>query len=126
MNKLAVSTALITATTLSGCAGIMSSGSDRVTINTGTADAKIYVDGKYQGEGRLRTDLERGDTYEIRIEKEGCATLYTETGDKLDNWFWANILIDWGIFSMPIDLISGNAWKADRSEYILIPECDAE
>ncbi|MEZ8944165.1 PEGA domain-containing protein [Vibrio sp. 10N.222.54.B12] len=115
---------VMTGFALSGCAGIMSGGDDKLTVATTTSDAKIYVDGRYLGEGRISTQVKRGDNYEIRINKEGCATIYETTGDKLDGWFWANILIDWGIISMPVDLISGSAWKLDKEEYILIPECD--
>lgn len=123
--KKTLTIAVISSMLLTGCAGIMSGGEDRLTIATSTSDAKIYVDGRYLGDGRISTSINRGEPAELRIEKEGCATVYATTGDKLDGWVFANILIDFGVVSIPIDLITGNAWKLDQSEYLLVPECNA-
>lgn len=116
--------ALAIVVSLSGCSGIMSGGEDTVTINAGSSNAEIYVDGIYQGKDRIRIDLKRGRDYELKTQQDGCKDAYVVTESSLDNWFWANILIDWGIISMPIDLISGNAFGIDKSQYDLIVRCE--
>lgn len=118
-----ITTLSLFATTLTGCAGIMSGGSDRVTVASSEPGSRIYIDGQYIGIDRIRTDLDRGDDYEIKVTKKGCKTAYQTTDTSLDGWIWANLLIDWGIISIPTDLISGNAFELEKSEYRVTPEC---
>ena len=109
---------------LSGCATIISGGSDHVTISSGEVDdAKIYVDGTMIGKGNISTPLKRGVQHTIRTEKLGCKNGEKVTGKKFDPISLAGILLDFGIFSIPTDFISGSAMKADQEQYIVTPDC---
>lgn len=122
--KTRILTAVLVLSTMSGCAGIVSGGADKVTISTGNAKgAEIFLDGEYLGNERVTTNINRGDTYEIMVTKEHCETAYEQTGERIDEIIFLNLFIDFGIISMPIDFLSGNAWKPDSKRYIVTPYC---
>lgn len=111
---------------VSGCATIISGGSDHVTISSGEVDdAKIYVDGTMIGKGNVLTPLKRGTAHTIRTEKLGCKNGEKTTGKKFDPVSLLGIFFDAGIFTISTDFISGSAMKADQEQYIVTPDCPA-
>lgn len=105
----------------SSCASIFSGGRDTITINSIEPGTKIFVDGAFQGENSVSVDVKRGKKHVIRVEKEGCQTVSEQTGEALDGSMFLGILIDWGIITIPVDLISGSAWKTEPTEYTVTP-----
>ncbi len=126
LNKFLLSITVAGVIGLTGCATIISGGSDHVTISSGEVDdAKIYVDGTMIGKGNVLTPLKRGIAHTIRTEKLGCKNGEKTTGKKFDPVSLLGILLDAGIFSIPTDFISGSAMKADQEQYIVTPDCPA-
>jgi hypothetical protein len=107
----------------SGCAGILHGTSDTVSVNSMEEDTVIYVDGTPRGKDTAIAQLERGDDHTIRVSKQGCRDVMMETTDSFDTASLLGIFLDWGIISIPIDLVSGAAWKTDQSVVTLTPIC---
>ncbi|MFN0007031.1 MAG: PEGA domain-containing protein [Planctomycetota bacterium] len=105
----------------SSCASIFSGGRDTITINSLEPGTRVFVDGALRGEDCVSVDVKRGKKHVIRVEKKGCQTVTEETGESLDGCMFLGILIDWGIISIPVDLISGSAWKTEPTEYTVTP-----
>jgi hypothetical protein len=108
---------------LSGCAGILHGTSDTVSVNSMEEDTVIYVDGTPRGKDTAIAQLERGDDHTIRVSKQGCRDVTMETTDSFDTATLLGIFLDYGIISIPTDLISGAAWKTDQSVVTLTPIC---
>jgi len=107
----------------SGCAAIINGSYDSVTVNSLVDGASIYIDGVEMGYNDVTTQLKRGKTHIIKVKKEGCKTKVIQTGKSFDFTSLLGILIDWGIISIPIDLISGSAFKTDPTLYTVSPIC---
>lgn len=107
----------------SGCAGILHGTSDTVSVNSMEEDTIIYVDGTPRGRDTAIAQLKRGDAHTITASKEGCRDVSMETTDSFDPATLLGVFLDYGIFSIPIDLISGAAWKTDQSVVTLSPIC---
>jgi len=115
---------LATAMTSTGCASILRGTSDTITINSLEPGTIIAVDGIPRGRDQATAEVSRGKKHTIQATKAGCQAIVVETGKKFDATSLLGILIDWGIISIPIDLISGAAWKTHPSIYTVTPICD--
>ena len=109
-----------------GCASIVRGPNDRVLINSLEQDAVIYVDGAPRGKGSTAVDVKRGQPHDLIAKKTGCqdvGTMTTESFDAVTLWgiFW-----DFGLITVTIDLISGNAWKQDPAAYTITPICPTQ
>jgi hypothetical protein len=102
---------LAAAMLLGGCASMISGTYDTITINSLEPGTKIFVDGVPRGLDTATLQVRRGDPHVIRAEKPGCDPLVMETGEAFDSLSLLGVFIDFGLFSIPIDLISGAAWK---------------
>lgn len=112
------------ALTSAGCATVIKGTNDDVSINSLEDDTTIYVNGAARGKDTAFVNLPKGKTYTIRAEKEGCQPVTTSTGESFDPTSLLGILIDFGIITIPIDLISGAAWKIQPTTYTVTPICD--
>jgi PEGA domain len=118
LSRLVGATALCS---LSSCATIISGGSDTITINSLEPGTRISVDGVARGIDVCSVDLKRGDDHVIRAEKEGYTPVQIQTGDKFDGTSLLGIFIDFGIISIPIDLIGGGGWEIFPKTYTVTP-----
>lgn len=114
---------LLPALLSSGCASILHGTSDTVSVNSMEEGTTIYVDGTPRGRDNATAQLKRGDDHTITASKEGCRDVTMETTDSFDPASLLGIFLDYGIISIPIDLISGAAWKTDQSVVTLSPIC---
>jgi hypothetical protein len=108
---------------LSGCAGILHGTSDTLSVNSMEDNTIIYVDGTPRGRDTATAQLKRGDDHKITASKEGCRDVSMETTDSFDPASLLGIFWDFGILSIPIDLVSGAAWKTDQAIVTLSPIC---
>lgn len=108
---------------LTGCASIIKGSHDTVTINSLEKGTTLYIDGAPRGLDIAQAQVKRGKTAEIRAVKEGCQDVSVSTTDSFDAVTLLGILIDYGIISIPTDLISGNAWKVSPTSYTVTPIC---
>jgi hypothetical protein len=108
---------------LSGCANIIKGSNDNVSVNSLEKGTSIFVDGAARGIDNAMVNVKKGKPHSLRAEKDGCQSVSTETGESFDATSLLGILLDFGIFTIPIDLISGAAWKTDPTTYTLTPIC---
>ena len=109
-----------------GCATIIKGTNDKIAINSIEKDTLIYVDGAVIGKDAVLIQVERGDTHTIRATKQGCQDIFLNTGESFDATSLLGILIDFGIITIPIDLLSGAAWKTDPKVYSASPICNSQ
>lgn len=123
MNKL-FATGLVAAITLtSGCSSIINGTTDTLSVRSSNREAQIYINGVPMGtEGSVFT-AKRGENYILEAKADDCQTGTIQTTHTFDATSLLGILIDFGIFSIPIDLISGAAWKPSQSVYMVNPVC---
>jgi uncharacterized protein YceK len=107
----------------SGCASILKGSNDTVSIHSIEPGTVIYVDGSARGRDSVNVDLRRGESHVIRVSKPGCHDVTVPTTDSFDATSLLGIFIDFGIVSIPVDLVSGNAWKVSPRSYTASPIC---
>src|SRR4051812_48889572 len=106
---------------LCSCATIFSGGRDTISVNSTEPGTMIYVDGALRGRDSASADVKRGKPHQIRVEKEGFQPVTIETGESFDGLSFLGILIDFGIITIPIDLLAGGAWKTNPTSYTVNP-----
>ena len=115
--------ALCAALALSGCASIIKGSEEQITV-VSDKDVVIYVDGVKYGTESAIAKIKKGKTHTVTVKKEGCEAVSIETGEKFDMTSLLGILIDFGIISIPIDLMTGAAWKVEPTMYNVRPVCN--
>lgn len=108
---------------LTGCASIINGSNDKLTVNSLEEGTVLYIDGVKRGRDDALAQVERGETHTIKATKDGCEDVIIETSDSFDKISLLGILLDFGIISIPVDLISGSAWKLEPSIYTVSPIC---
>ena len=114
-------TAVVVALFASSCASIINGTTDKITINSLDPKATIYVDGSARGVGVAHVDVKRGEEHSIWAVRDGDQSVPVQTSTSFDPTTLLGILIDFGIFSIPIDLISGAAWRIEPKTYTVTP-----
>jgi hypothetical protein len=113
--------AILTVLACSSCASIIHGTSDTITINSLEPGTVISVDGTRRGVDVVSVDVKRGKKHVIRAEKKGFTPTEIQTQASFDGTTLLGIFIDFGIVSIPIDLISGAAWKLQPVTYTVTP-----
>lgn len=108
---------------LTGCASVIKGSSDTLTVNSLEKGTTIYVNGAARGVDTAAVSVKKGKPHTIRVEKEGCQPVTAETTESFDPTSLLGILIDFGLITIPIDLMSGAAWKVEPTTYTLTPIC---
>ena len=122
--KKVLTTALVFSVALtSGCASIIKGNSDRITVTSLEKDSVIWVDGAPRGRDAVTVDVKKGNPVSLKATKQGFQDVSIETTESFDATSLLGILIDFGIVSIPIDLISGAAWKQSPTTYTVSPIC---
>ena len=106
-----------------GCSTIIHGNSDRVVVHSMEKGTQIFVDGMPRGKNYAELNLKRGDDHTILVKKPGCQDMLMQTNSQFDPTSLLGVFIDLGIISIPIDLISGAAWKTSPTSYSVSPIC---
>ena len=123
MKKIALLASVVSVGLLSGCASVIRGTSDTVTVNSLEKGTTIYINGAPRGVDVAQVQVKRGNVHQIRVEKEGCQPVAETTSEKFDATSLLGILLDFGLITIPVDLISGAAWKAEPTTYTVTPIC---
>jgi len=108
---------------LSGCSTIIKGTSETINVNSLEKGTTLTIDGSPRGLDGASVSVKKGKPHTLRAEKPGCSTVTAETTETFDPTSLLGILLDLGIFSIPIDLMSGAAWKIEPTTYTLTPVC---
>jgi hypothetical protein len=92
-------------------------------VNSMEPGTRISIDGTPRGNGNAMAQLKRGEPHRITASKPGCEDAIQFTTDSFDAISLLGILFDFGIISIPTDLVSGAAWKVQPNIYTVTPVC---
>ena len=104
------------------CATLFCGNTDEVVITTSPADALVSVNGIPRGYTPLTLELEKGESYSIRIEKEGYQDGYATISDKVGAG-WVVLDVFTGLVPLIIDAVTGS-WSGlepDNISLALMP-----
>ncbi len=110
--------AALPACLLASCAAVLSGGEDLVTVNSTVDGARILIDGELIGTNSVASPVRRGKKpHTLRIEHDAYLPIETVMETKFDPRSLLGILIDFGILTIPIDFLSGNAFGLSPTDY---------
>jgi len=121
--KFVTSSFLLTCALLSGCSTVIKGTQDTITVNSLEKGTSIYIDGVQRGVNDALAQVKKGKTHTIKVTKEGCQAVIIQTGEAFDATSLLGVLIDFGVITIPVDLISGAAWKVEPTIYTVTPIC---
>ncbi len=102
--------AALCAMTLPGCATLAHGTSQSVDIWSSPDGANVTVDGRNLGTTPLRTDLRRGQTHVVQIEKDGYLAETVMTTTKMNKATSWNALFGLaGAAAIAVDMANGSA-----------------
>jgi len=93
----------------SGCCSIISGNKQKIPISSNPPGAKVTADNGTSIVTPGTLTLSTKIPHTLVAEYPGHEKQQQKLVKKLNNWIFLNILIDFGIISIPIDLISGAA-----------------
>ena len=101
---------LLSLTTLSSCATIVSGTRQSIGISSMPSTASIYVDKEFVGYTPLQVEMTRKDNHFVRIELEGYMPYEITISRKMNGWVFGNIVFG-GLIGLAVDAISGGIYK---------------
>ena len=113
---------IVIALLFSSCATVFSGNTDDVTITTDPGNALVTIDGIPRGYTPLTLELEKGDTYNVTITKDGFLPGYATIANKIGAG-WVILDIVAGLVPLVIDAVTG-AWGGlhpDTVFLVLVP-----
>lgn len=93
---------------LSGCCTIMSGSTQAVLVSSDPPGAKVTVSNGTFIIAPGSLTLKRSEIYILVAEYPGHETQQQTLIKKLNNWVWLDPFIDFGIISIPIDVLTGS------------------
>lgn len=100
------------------CATIFSGSNGEVTILSEPAGADIYINGMRYGSTPLVVDLEKGESYQVELRKEGYENGYARiTSSVSAGWVVLDVL--GGLVPLVVDAVTG-AWENLKPEVVNI------
>jgi len=92
-----------------GCCAIMSGSTQRIPVSSDPPGAKVRADDGTTITTPGTFTLVRKETHTLVAEYPGYEPQTQKLVKKLNCWIFLDPLIDWGIFSIPIDFMTGSA-----------------
>ncbi len=94
---------------LSGCATIISGKRQNVFVTSDPPGATVTADSGMSVVTPGKINLKRKHKHLLTASLPGYEAMDRHIGKKLNGWIFAGVLWDFGIFSIPTDLITGAA-----------------
>jgi len=113
---LLVMVLLVVSVFSTGCCSIMSGSTQRVTISSDPPGATVKADDGTTIVTPGALTLVRKHEHTLVAEMPGHEPQQQKLVKKLNNWIWLNPIIDFGIFSIPIDFMTGSADELNPKE----------
>jgi PEGA domain len=110
---------LVLLAAVSGCATVMASGPDRVSVATNPSGATVFVDDLPAGQTPLLVTLDRTHSRGvIRLELPGFQPITIMRDKLLNTWFFGNLCLG-GLLGMIIDFATGDVMKFDDTPIMI-------
>lgn len=93
-----------------GCATIVSSGPDRVPIDSNPSNARVLLNGQPVGRTPMVLTPSRRDQFELKIELDGYEPVVISRDKSFNGWVIGNVLFG-GIIGIVVDVATHNASK---------------
>lgn len=111
---LAVVILVLTAAWGSGCATVICSTAQHVTVRSEPPGATVKVNGRVRGETPLKLSLRRDQPQALRVEREGYAPYEVELFRNFNPWCAGNIMFGaGGLVGILVDNISGAMYSLE-------------
>lgn len=101
---------------LTGCASIVSSGSQEVTFKSVPDGATIIISGREMGKTPYTSKIDRKADQSVELKKDGYKTETFPLATTLNGWFFGNIIFG-GFLGSTTDSISGAITEYSPSIY---------
>jgi hypothetical protein len=115
---LTVASAVVAICFLTGCATIMSGGSQEVSFVSNPEGATVTVGGRVLGKAPLTTRIDRKTGQTLSFEKEGYKALTMNLETTVNPWLFGNVICC-GLLGSTTDLASGGFYKYAPSQYMV-------
>lgn len=113
----------LTVLNLSGCASLLNGQEQAITIKS-HQKADIYIDGEYAGTGLTTRSVSRDERHLIQVKLNSCETEF-KTDAQFNRMSLLGLLVDAGLFSIPIDFFTGAAWSVTPSKVHVPLDCES-
>jgi hypothetical protein len=101
---------------LSNCATIFKGEYRKVRINSEPDEARVYINGVYQGRTPLKLELRPDESYTIEFRREGYKTEVRHIKNKI-GWGWVVLDVVCGVVPVLVDALTG-AWYDLDQRYV--------
>lgn len=101
---------LLAALLLASCATIIHGTRQDISFSSTPSGAKVYINGMDKGSTPVIVNLERKNTYVVKIQIDGYIPYETNIIKKVDGWIAGNIIFG-GLIGLVIDAASGGMYK---------------
>lgn len=101
---------LIAALLLASCATIIHGTRQDVSFSSTPSGAKVLINGMDKGSTPVIVNLERKNTYVVKIHLDGYTPYETNIIKKVDGWIAGNIIFG-GLIGLVVDAASGGMYK---------------
>lgn len=106
-----------------GCATIVTGGSQTVSFNSSPDGADVAVSGQVVGKTPCSVSLKRATNQSLTFTKAGYKTITMRLETRVNGWFWGNIVLG-GFIGSTTDGISGAVDEYSPGQYLvtMVPE----
>lgn len=104
---------------VSGCATIFRGDITSVRFNSEPLDARVFVNGNYQGQTPLKLRLKSNQSYTIEFRKKGFETVVRQINSKVGaGWVILDVLV--GMVPVVVDALTGSWYHLDQKNINVI------
>lgn len=118
--SLSILTVLTASFMLNSCCCFINGQDQDVDIRANVPQAQIFIDGIVHGTTPGAVTLERDETYNLEVRKEGYYPYRQRLDADFSGWFAGNLIFG-GVFGMILDLCTGSCWSFDDVNATLTP-----
>lgn len=106
--------------TLNSCCAFINGQDQDVNIRSNVPQTDIFINGIIHGSTPGIVTLERDETYDLELRKEGYYPHRQKLDADFSGWFAGNLIFG-GLLGMIIDLSAGTCWSFDDVQVNLTP-----
>lgn len=102
--------AALAAVAACGCATIVQSPRQQVSVASTPSGATVSIDNIERGKTPLIAELKRKDSHVLRIELAGYQPYEATLNRRVSGWVWGNVVFG-GLIGLAVDALTGSMYK---------------